>query len=309
MKRSGSGVAAAYLYAIIITRKTGSLRRTLGKYPQRDSQNNDPRRRHSLMKVELDGKVALVTGAGQGIGQAIADTLVRNGARVVYTDLRSDSAQAAADAGGGVSAFVLDVSDPADVAAGVARVLRDHGRIDILVNNAGIGVPAAERKTIDEFSLEHWDALIKIDLTGLFLMSREVARAMKTQRSGRIINIASVLGLVPARLQSSYIAAKAGVVNLTKAMALELAPHGVLVNAVAPGSTQTQGWEQWIRNAGSEAQDLHTRLMSHIPLGRPGTPQEMANAVLFLAAPDSSYITGHVLTVDGGWTAGFSRDF
>jgi 3-oxoacyl-[acyl-carrier protein] reductase len=261
------------------------------------------------MKVELDGKVALVTGAGQGIGQAIADTLVRNGARVVYTDLKAASAQAAADAGGGVSAFALDVSDPADVAAGVARVLRDHGRIDILVNNAGIGVPAAERKTIDEFSLEHWDALIKIDLTGLFLMSREVARAMKAQRSGRIINIASVLGLVPARLQSSYIAAKAGVVNLTKAMALELAPQGVLVNAVAPGSTQTQGWEQWIRNAGSEAQDLHTRLMSHIPLGRPGTPQEMANAVLFLAAPDSSYITGHVLTVDGGWTAGFSRDF
>jgi 3-oxoacyl-[acyl-carrier protein] reductase len=261
------------------------------------------------MKVELDGKVALVTGAGQGIGQAIADTLVRNGARVVYTDLKAASAQAAADAGGGVSAFALDVSDPADVAAGVARVLHDHGRINILVNNAGIGVPAAERKTIDEFSLEHWDALLKIDLTGLFLMSREVARAMKAQRSGRIINIASVLGLVPARLQSSYIAAKAGVVNLTKAMALELAPHGVLVNAVAPGSTQTQGWEQWIRNAGSEAQDLHTRLMSHIPLGRPGTPQEMANAVLFLAAPDSSYITGHVLTVDGGWTAGFSRDF
>jgi NAD(P)-dependent dehydrogenase (short-subunit alcohol dehydrogenase family) len=261
------------------------------------------------MKVELDGKVALVTGAGQGIGQAIADTLVRNGARVVYTDLNAASAQAAADAGVGVSAFALDVSDPADVAAGVARVLRDHGRIDILVNNAGIGVPAAERKTIDEFSLEHWDALLKIDLTGLFLMSREVARAMKAQRSGRIINIASVLGLVPARLQSSYIAAKAGVVNLTKAMALELAPHGVLVNAVAPGSTQTQGWEQWIRDAGSEALDLHARLMSHIPLGRPGTTQEMANAVLFLAAPDSSYITGHVLTVDGGWTAGFSRDF
>ena len=261
------------------------------------------------MKVELDGKVALVTGAGQGIGQAIADTLVRNGARVVYTDLNAASAQAAADAGVGVSAFALDVSDPADVAAGVARVLRDHGRIDILVNNAGIGGPAAERKTIVEFSLEHWDALLKIDLTGLFLMSREVARAMKAQRSGRIINIASVLGLVPARLQSSYIAAKAGVVNLTKAMALELAPHGVLVNAVAPGSTQTQGWEQWIRDAGSEALDLHARLMSHIPLGRPGTTQEMANAVLFLAAPDSSYITGHVLTVDGGWTAGFSRDF
>ena len=193
--------------------------------------------------------------------------------------------------------------------AGVARVLQEFGRVDILINNAGIGVPAAERKTIDDYSLEAWDALLRIDLTGLFLMSREASRAMKTQKSGRIINIASVLGLVPARLQSAYIAAKAGVVNLTKSMALELAPHGVLVNAVAPGSTQTQGWQTWIRDAGSEAQDLHAKLMSHIPLGRPGTTQEIADAVLFLAAPESSYITGHVLTVDGGWTAGFSRDF
>jgi NAD(P)-dependent dehydrogenase (short-subunit alcohol dehydrogenase family) len=201
------------------------------------------------------------------------------------------------------------VGNADSVASGVATVLARFGRIDILVNNAGIGVPASERNTIDQFNLEAWDALLKVDLTGVFLMSREVSRAMMAQKSGRIINIASVLGLVPARLQSSYIAAKAGVVNLTKAMALELAPHGVLVNAVAPGSTQTLGWEKWINDAGSEAQGLHARLMSHIPLGRPGTTQEMANAVLFLAAPESSYITGHVLTVDGGWTAGFSRDF
>ena len=261
------------------------------------------------MKVELDGKVALVTGAGQGIGQAIADTLGRNGARVVYTDINGRSAQAAADAGGSTSGFALDVGNPADVEAGVARVLRDCGRIDILVNNAGIGVPAAERKTVDQFSLQAWDALLKIDLTGLFVVSREVSRAMKAQESGRIVNIASVLGLVPARLQSSYIVAKAGVVNLTKSMALELAPNGILVNAVAPGSTETEGWKKWIHDAGSEAMDLHARLMSHIPLGRPGTTQEIAHAVLFLAAPESSYITGHVLTVDGGWTAGFSRDF
>ncbi len=261
------------------------------------------------MQVELNGKVALVTGAAQGIGQAIADTLARNGARVVYSDLDAGRASAASRAGGGCMGLALDVGQAASVVAGVAGVLQELGRIDILVNNAGIGVPAAERKTIDDYSLEAWDALLRIDLTGLFLMSREVSRAMKAQKAGRIVNIASVLGLVPARLQSAYIAAKAGVVHLTKSMALELAPHGILVNAVAPGSTQTIGWENWIRDAGSEAQDLHAKLMSHIPLGRPGTTQEMAHAALFLVAPESTYITGHVLTVDGGWTAGFSRDF
>ncbi|MEO6626172.1 MAG: glucose 1-dehydrogenase [Burkholderiaceae bacterium] len=261
------------------------------------------------MKVELAGKVALVTGAAQGIGLAIADTLARNGARVVYTDVNAQAAQAASANGAGAGGFALDVADAASIAAGVARVVREFGRIDILVNNAGIGVPAAGRKTIEQFDIEAWHELIRIDLTGVFLMSRAVAAVMKRHKAGRIINIASVLGLMPARLQSSYIAAKGGVVMLTKSMALELAADGVLVNAVAPGSTQTPAWEKWILNAGSEAHSLHQRLMAHIPMGRPGTTQEMAHAVLFLAAPESSYITGHVLTVDGGWTAGISRDF
>jgi NAD(P)-dependent dehydrogenase (short-subunit alcohol dehydrogenase family) len=147
------------------------------------------------MQVELNDKVALVTGSAQGIGQAIADTLARNGARVVYSDLDADRAAAASQAGGGCLGFALDVGQPGSVVAGVARVLQEFGRVDILINNAGIGVPAAERKTIDEYSLEAWDALLRIDLTGLFLMSREASRAMKTQKSGRIVNIASVLGL------------------------------------------------------------------------------------------------------------------
>ncbi len=261
------------------------------------------------MKVELAGKVALVTGAGQGIGQAVADTLVRNGASVVYSDIDGQAAQSAASAGGGALGMALDVADGEAIVTGVGRVVAQFGRIDILVNNAGIGVPASGRKTIDAFDIDAWNELIKIDLTGVFLMSRAVAAIMKRQKSGRIINIASTLGLLAARLQSSYVAAKGGVVMLTKSMALELAADGILVNAVAPGSTQTPGWEAWIKNAGSEAQSLHQRLLAHIPMGRPGTTQEMAHAVLFLAAPESSYITGHVLTVDGGWTAGISRDF
>ena len=191
----------------------------------------------------------------------------------------------------------------------MAETLRRHGRIDILINNAGIGVRAADRKPVDEFPIAAWDEMLAIDLTGVFLASRAAIPAMKRLGGGRIVNVASVLGLVPLRLQSSYVAAKAGVVNLTRGMAIELAPHGILVNAVAPGSTATEQWQAWMKDKASEAEDLHARLMSHIPLGRPASTQEIANGILFLVAPESSYVTGHVLTIDGGWTAGFSRDF
>ncbi len=260
------------------------------------------------MQVDLKNKVALVTGAAQGIGRACADALAVNGARVVYSDRNTTGLQDIATKDGHL-ALPLDVSDRAQIASTVQQVLDRCGRIDILVNNAGIGVKAADRKTVDEFPIESWDEMIAIDLTGVFLMSQAVSRAMKAAKSGRIVNIASVVGLIPLRLQSPYVAAKAGVVNLTRMMALELAPDGILVNAVAPGSTATDGWKKWIHDASSAAQDQHARLMSHIPLGRPATTQEIANGVLFLAAPDNTYITGHVLTIDGGWTAGFARDF
>jgi 3-oxoacyl-[acyl-carrier protein] reductase len=265
------------------------------------------------MRVDLQGHVALVTGAAQGIGRAIAYALAANGARVAFTDLHLDRCREAASvapvAETGHLAYSLDVADGDQIKAVVGEISRAAGRIDILVNNAGIGVKAADRRTIDEFPIETWDEMLRIDLTGVFRMSRAVVPLMKAQSAGRIINIASVLGLVPMRLQSSYVAAKAGVVNLTRSMALELAPHGILVNGIAPGSTATDGWKRWIGDAKSEELDLHARLMSHIPLARPATPEEIANGALFLAAPESSYITGHILPIDGGWTAGFARDF
>jgi NAD(P)-dependent dehydrogenase (short-subunit alcohol dehydrogenase family) len=244
------------------------------------------------MKVDLEGKVALVTGAARGIGQAIADTLAANGARVVYADIDLQVVEAAAARSPGALARRMDVTDEAEVEAVIGGIVRECGRLDILVNNAGVNT-LAHRVTIDQFPTAEWERILRVDLTGLFFASRAAAKPMLAQQSGRIINISSVLGLVPARLQCPFTAAKAGVVNLTKAMALELGSRGVLVNCVAPGKFN----------------DRVQALLAHIPLGRPGDPREVAYAALFLAAPESSYINGAVLTVDGGWLAGYIREF
>jgi 3-oxoacyl-[acyl-carrier protein] reductase len=260
------------------------------------------------MRVDLQGQVALVTGAARGIGRAIADRLATEGASIVYSDV--DAPLLDADpAGSRHMGLALDVTDEKQIAAAVGAVLGRYGKLDILVNNAGIGTKPEQRVPIDRVSTAQWDRLLKVDLSGVFLVSRAVAAPMIRQGSGRIINIASVVGLVPLRLQSAYVAAKAGVAHLTKSMALELAEHGILVNAIAPGSTATNSWRDWMEDSGSEQQALHARLMAHIPLGRPAKPEDIAHAALFLAAPETSYITGHVLVVDGGWIAGFSRDF
>ena len=258
------------------------------------------------MRVDMTGKIALVTGAGRGIGRAIADRLAAEGASVVYTDIVAPDA---AVTNARHLALALDVTEEAMITAAMDAVTAHYGRLDILVNNAGIGTGPEDRHDIDAVTTAQWEQVIKVDLTGVFLVSRAASALMIAQKSGRIINIASVVGLVPLRLQSAYVAAKAGVANLTKSMALELAKHNILVNAIAPGSTQTDAWEDWIKDSSSEQLALYTRLLSHIPLGRPAKPAEIAHAALFLAAPDSAYITGHVLTVDGGWTAGYSRDF
>ena len=260
------------------------------------------------MKVDLEGKVALVTGAARGLGQAIADALAANGARVVYADIDIKVAEQAAARAPKCLALRMDVTNNPEVEAGVAEIARNFGRLDILVNNAGVNT-LHHRVNIDAFPLEEWDRILRVDLTGLFYVSRAAAQAMLRQQSGRIINIASIVGLVPLRLQSPFVAAKAGVVNLTKSMALELGPQGVLVNCIAPGSILTEGTKRLFYGADGKFNDRVQAMLDHVPLGRPGTPEEIAHAALFLAAPESSYVNGAVLAVDGGWTAGYAREF
>jgi NAD(P)-dependent dehydrogenase (short-subunit alcohol dehydrogenase family) len=259
------------------------------------------------MKVDLADKVALVTGAARGIGKAIADTFAANGARVVYADIDVAGTEESARAAGG-TARALDVTDAGQVEAVLDGVVRDLGRLDVLVNNAGVNT-LAHRVTIDQFPPHEWDRLLRVDLTGLFLVSRAGSRVMLPRGGGRIINIASVAGLVPLRLQCPFVAAKAGVVNLTRAMALELGPRGILVNAIAPGSILTDGTRQLFYGEDGKFRQSVQQMLAHIPLGRPGLPEEVAHVALFLAAPESSYVNGAVLTVDGGWTAGYLREF
>jgi 3-oxoacyl-[acyl-carrier protein] reductase len=255
------------------------------------------------MKCDLSGKVSLVTGSARGIGRAIADRLAANGSIVVYSDVHESDARAA-----GAQGIALDVTDSACISTAINHIVDKFGRLDILVNNAGVNT-MAHRVTIDEFPREEWDRILAVDLTGLYEMSKAAARVMKAQRSGRIINIASIAGLVPLRLQCAFVAAKAGVVNLTKAMALELGPHGVLVNGIAPGSTLTEGTRALFYGEGGLFHASVQAMLAHVPLGRPAEVDEIAVAALFLADPENSYMNGHILTVDGGWTAGYAREF
>ena len=263
------------------------------------------------MRVDLEDQVALVTGAARGIGRAVADALAANGAIVVYTDLQSDALTAAADAAPSrrTTAVPMDVTDEDQVRRTVDRVVKREGKLDILVNNAGVNT-SAHRVNVNDFPRSEWDRIMAVDLTGVYNVTRAGSVPMIAQNRGRIINIASVMGIVGARLQCAFTAAKAGVVNLTRSTALELAPYGILVNCVAPGSTLTDATKELFYGEEARMSDRAGRLLAHVPLGRPGTVEEVAHAVLFLAAPESSYVTGQVLCVDGGWTAGgYFRDF
>jgi len=264
------------------------------------------------MRVDLEGKVALVTGGANGIGRAIVQSLADNGAQVVIVDIEAQTAQRAADevvaSGGACVALAGDVADRVIMERVVADVLARFGHLDILVNNAGINTKR-DRVPIHQYAQEDWDAILRVDLTGVFVTSRAAIPALLQSGGGRIVNISSIAGLVPLRLQSAYVAAKAGVANLTRSMALELGPQGILVNAVAPGSTLTRGTEALFYGKDGSYTQNAASLLSHIPLGRPGRTDEIAAAVLFLVSPEASYVTGVILPVDGGWIAGYNRDW
>jgi 3-oxoacyl-[acyl-carrier protein] reductase len=260
------------------------------------------------MKVDLTDKVALVTGAAMSIGRQTAEVLAANGARVVVADIDEPAARRTAAEIPGAVALRMDVSSETEVSAGISWVQSTCGRIDILVNNAGINT-GKHRVTLEEFPVEEWDRIIAVDLRGLFMVSRAAAAVMLRQGAGRVVNIASVLGVVPARLQCAYTAAKAGVVHLTRTMAIELGSRGILTNCVAPGSVLTAGTGALFYSANALQAERAKSLLAHIPVGRPARLEEIAHAILFLVAPESSYINGQTLCVDGGWsTGGFLRD-
>jgi 3-oxoacyl-[acyl-carrier protein] reductase len=242
--------------------------------------------------LDFSGKVAIVTGASRGIGRGIAESLASRGAHVVAAARGEHAAAAVAaiqQAGGRAEPAAVDVTDAASVEALVSGVQARHGRIDILVNNAGI----ARDQLMLRLKREDWDQVLATNLTAAFTCTQAVIKVMLKQRSGRIVSISSVVGQMGNAGQANYAASKAGLIGFSKALAREVASRNITVNVVAPGLVETD----MTRSITEKAQ---TDWASQIPLGRLGTPRDIASAVCFLASDEASYITGQVLAVNGG---------
>ncbi|GJD59059.1 SDR family NAD(P)-dependent oxidoreductase [Methylobacterium dankookense] len=242
----------------------------------------------------LDGRHALVTGASSGLGRHFAVTLARAGARVSLAarraDALADTVTAVEAAGGQAQAVVMDVTERASVAAAIAAAEERFGRLDILVNNAGIAAPA----TALDLTEADWDAVIDTNLKGVFLTAQEAGRRMAATGGGSIVNVASILGLRVTGGVSAYAASKAGVVQLTKSLALEWARHGIRVNAIAPGYVETE------MNAEFFSSDAGKAMIRRVPQRRLGRARELDGALLLLASDAGSYMTGSIVAVDGG---------
>jgi 3-oxoacyl-[acyl-carrier protein] reductase len=243
-----------------------------------------------MTQIDLTGKNALVTGSTRGIGRAIAETLAKSGARVAVVGRDLQKAQEAAAAiGGGAQGFACDVTDTAAVARLVSDVETAFGSIDILVNNAGI----TRDNLVMRLKDEDWDGVQNANLRGAFASIRAVSRGMMKRRSGRIINVSSIVGIIGNKGQANYAASKAGLIALTKSVAKELGSRNILVNAVAPGFIDTE-------MTAAMTPEARAALGQQIALERLGDPKDVAAAVAFLASDLASYITGQVLVVDGG---------
>jgi 3-oxoacyl-[acyl-carrier protein] reductase len=242
------------------------------------------------MNIDLTGRNAVVTGSTRGIGRAVAEALAQSGARVAVVGRDKDRASAvAAEIGRGAAGFACDVSDTSSVAQLISDVEKEFGGIDILVNNAGI----TRDNLVMRLKDEDWDAVMNANLRGAFAAIRAASRGMMKKRSGRIINMASVVGLNGNKGQANYAASKAGLIALTKSVAKELGSRNILVNAIAPGFIETEMTDAMTPEARAALNGL-------IPLERLGKTSDVSSAVVFLASDHASYITGQVLVIDGG---------